>query len=100
MEAQASLATDVPNYVTASGYTEQLRVRTKVGDEQASGRIAFMPLAGGEVKWLRVIPSDTLRAPAFAFTEGVHIDATCWRLIQQMVHRHGEDYDQHGKHHA
>jgi dipeptidyl aminopeptidase/acylaminoacyl peptidase len=68
--AQASLATDVPNYVTMSGYTEQLRVRTKVGDEQASGRIAFMPLNGGDVKWLRVIPSDTLRAPSFAFTAG------------------------------
>lgn len=68
--APASLATDVPNYVTASGYTEQLRVRTKVGDEQASGRIAFVPTGGGDPKWLRVIPSDTLRAPAFAFTAG------------------------------
>jgi dipeptidyl aminopeptidase/acylaminoacyl peptidase len=68
--AQASLATDVPNYVTASGYTEQLRVRTKVGDEQASGRVAFRPLNGGDVKWLKLIPSDTLRAPAFAFTTG------------------------------
>ena len=68
--AQASLATDVPNYVTASGYTEQLRVRTKVGDEQASGRIAFVPTGGGDPKWLRVIPTDTLRAPSFAFTAG------------------------------
>jgi dipeptidyl aminopeptidase/acylaminoacyl peptidase len=68
--AQASLATDVPSYVTASGYTEQLRGRTKVGDEQSSGRIAFMPLKGGDVKWLRVIPSDTTRPPAQAFTAG------------------------------
>ena len=68
--AQASLATDVPNYVTASGYTEQLRVRTKVGDEQASGRIAFVPLKGGDVKWLKVIPSDTIRPPSQAFTAG------------------------------
>ena len=68
--AQASLATDVPNYVTLSGYTEQLRVRTKVGDEQASGRIAYMPLKGGDVKWLRVIPTDTTRPPAQAVIAG------------------------------
>ena len=79
--AQASLATDVPNYVTVSGYTEQLRVRTKVGDEQSSGRIALMPLPSGDVKWLRVIPDDTLRAPAQAFTVGWNQAGTAAILV-------------------
>ena len=68
--AASARQTDVPQYVTVSGYTEPLRVRTKVGDDQASGRIAFMSLRDGAPKWLKVIPSDTLRAPAFAFTVG------------------------------
>ena len=68
--APASRQTDVPQYVTASGYTEELRVRTKVGDDQSSGRIAFLPLKGGEVKWLRVIPGDSTRPPAQAFSAG------------------------------
>lgn len=67
--APASRQTEVPSFVTASGYTEPLRVRTKVGDEQSSGRIAFLPI-GGEVRWLRVIPTDTVRPPANAFVAG------------------------------
>jgi dipeptidyl aminopeptidase/acylaminoacyl peptidase len=62
--------TEVPQYITSSGYTEDLQVRTKVGDEQSSGRIAFMPLGGGDVRWLKVIPTDTVRAPSVAFTAG------------------------------
>jgi dipeptidyl aminopeptidase/acylaminoacyl peptidase len=55
---------EVPQYVTLSGYTEPIRGRTKVGDDQASGRVAFIPLAAGDVKWLRLIPNDTVRAPS------------------------------------
>ena len=55
---------EVPQYVTLSGYTEPIRGRTKVGDDQASGRIAFVPLGSGDVKWLRLIPGDTLRPPS------------------------------------
>ncbi|HEY0969966.1 MAG TPA: prolyl oligopeptidase family serine peptidase [Gemmatimonadales bacterium] len=51
--------TIVPNYVTRSGYTEDLTVRTKVGDEQGDGRLAFMTLPSGTVKWLQVIPGDS-----------------------------------------
>jgi dipeptidyl aminopeptidase/acylaminoacyl peptidase len=64
--APAARQTEVPSFVTASGYTEPLRVRTKVGDEQSSGRIAFMPI-GGDVQWLKLIPSDTVRPPSNAF---------------------------------
>jgi acetyl esterase/lipase len=61
--APQSRAVDVPAYVTQSGYTEEIRGRSKVGDDQGGGRIAFVPLTGGDVKWLRMIPSDTGRVP-------------------------------------
>ena len=56
----------VPNYVTASGYTENLRSREKVGDAQSSGRVAYMRLPGGEVTFLRPTGTDTAAVPSFA----------------------------------
>lgn len=56
---QASRATDVPQYVTRSGYTEDLRVRTKVGDITAKGRVAVIGLPGGTPIWLKPFGSDT-----------------------------------------
>jgi dipeptidyl aminopeptidase/acylaminoacyl peptidase len=56
--------TAVPNYVTRSGYTEELTVRTKVGDAQTSGRVAFMTLPSGQVQWLPVIPGDDPKPPS------------------------------------
>jgi dipeptidyl aminopeptidase/acylaminoacyl peptidase len=51
---ERALATRVPNYVTESGYTEDINGRTKVGDFQNGGRVAFMSLPSGDVKFLRV----------------------------------------------
>ncbi|HYC51677.1 MAG TPA: prolyl oligopeptidase family serine peptidase [Gemmatimonadaceae bacterium] len=68
--ASSARQTSVPQYVTESGYTEELRVRTKVGDDQSSGRVAIMPLRGGDVKWLRLIPGDSVRPQADAFVAG------------------------------
>jgi len=62
--AERSLQTRVPNYVTTSGYTEELTVRTKVGDTQAGGRVAFMKLPSGDLTWLQVVPADTTRPPS------------------------------------
>ena len=59
--AQAAQQTVVPNYVTRSGYTEDLTVRTKVGDAQGEGRLAFMSLPSGTVKWLQVVPGDSAK---------------------------------------
>jgi len=56
--------TIVPNYVTRSGYTEDLNVRTKVGDAQNAGRVAFMRLPQGTVQWLDVIPATNDAKPA------------------------------------
>ena len=49
-----ALATRVPNYVTESGYTEDINGRTKVGDYQNGGRVAFMSLPSGAVHFLRI----------------------------------------------
>jgi hypothetical protein len=56
----------VPNYVTTSGYTEELTVRTKVGDAQSGGRVAYMKLPSGDLTWLQVVPSDTTKPPSQA----------------------------------
>ena len=68
--APAARQTDVPQYVTLSGYTEDLRVRTKVGDEQARGRIAFLSLRDTLVRWLQPIPTDTTQSPAQVYSAG------------------------------
>ncbi len=56
--------TDVPRYVTRSGYVEEIKARTKVGDAQESGRVAFVELPSGNAHWLHVIPDDTTKHPA------------------------------------
>jgi dipeptidyl aminopeptidase/acylaminoacyl peptidase len=56
-----ALATRVPNYVTESGYTEDIPGRTKVGDFQNGGRVAFMSLPSGTIQFLRL--SDDNRTP-------------------------------------
>jgi dipeptidyl aminopeptidase/acylaminoacyl peptidase len=52
----------VPNYVTASGFTEDIPNRTKVGDAQPRTRLGYQQLPRGDVKWLRSIDSDSLIA--------------------------------------
>ena len=51
---------NVPNYVTSSGYTEEIPNRTKAGDAEPVSRIAWMRLPSGDVRWLRPIPGDTV----------------------------------------
>ncbi len=42
----------VPNFVTESGYTEEIPGRTKVGDVQTRVREAILNVETGEVKWV------------------------------------------------
>ena len=65
-----SRQTIVPNWVTANGYTEDLTVRTKVGDVQSGGRAAFMSLPSGEVHWIKAIPRDSTEAPSITAVLG------------------------------
>jgi dipeptidyl aminopeptidase/acylaminoacyl peptidase len=59
-----ALATRVPNYVTESGYTEDINSRSKVGDYQSGGRVAFMSLPSGNVRFLRVGDGTTATSSA------------------------------------
>ncbi|MGH7656448.1 MAG: prolyl oligopeptidase family serine peptidase [Gemmatimonadaceae bacterium] len=53
---------NVPNYVTASGYTEDIPNRTKVGDAQNTTRLGYQLLPRGDVKWLKPIASEAANA--------------------------------------
>jgi dipeptidyl aminopeptidase/acylaminoacyl peptidase len=51
----AARRTIIPDWVTRTGYTEPMEVRTKVGDVQSdAGRAGIVALATGEVRWLDV----------------------------------------------
>ena len=67
---ERTLETRVPAYVTASGYTEQISSRPKVGDAQASGRVAFMRLPSGDVSFLSITPGDSVTPASFAAVLG------------------------------
>jgi dipeptidyl aminopeptidase/acylaminoacyl peptidase len=56
--------TAIPQFVTKSGYVEDIKARDKVGDAQAGGRVAFVSLPSGDVRWLHVVPDDTTKMPA------------------------------------
>jgi dipeptidyl aminopeptidase/acylaminoacyl peptidase len=51
-EPSAGKNTVVPNFVTESGYTEDIQGRTKVGDLQGRTRLGLVSVATGEVKWV------------------------------------------------
>ncbi len=57
--------TIVPQYITKSGYTEEIHGREKVGDVQAGGsRRRPCRCPRGDAKWLKVTPADTVHMPA------------------------------------
>jgi dipeptidyl aminopeptidase/acylaminoacyl peptidase len=70
IQTQGTRSTIVPNWITANGYTEDLTVRTKVGDVQNGGRAAFMSLPSGEVHWIRPIPRDSTETPSITAVLG------------------------------
>ncbi|MGW8266156.1 MAG: DPP IV N-terminal domain-containing protein, partial [Longimicrobiales bacterium] len=48
----------IPSWITESGYTEDLTVRTKVGDANGSSRVGIMEVATGNTTWLDLYPAD------------------------------------------
>jgi len=62
--AEKPRATEVPTWITKSGYVEEITGREKVGDAQAGGRVAYLSLPSGDARWLHLIPDDTAKAPA------------------------------------
>ena len=54
--ADKAKQTMVPDYVTESGYTRPLDVRTKVGDFESAARVGLVRIDSGGVAWLDVAP--------------------------------------------
>jgi hypothetical protein len=55
-------AVPIPDWVTRSGYTENIESRTKAGDAQSQlGRIGVLDLRTGDARWVDVPPR---RAPS------------------------------------
>jgi dipeptidyl aminopeptidase/acylaminoacyl peptidase len=50
--AKGAKRTIVPNFVTVSGYTEDIPSYEKVGDKQSLVRLAILSVETGEVKWV------------------------------------------------
>lgn len=50
--AEQAKTAGVPNYVTESGYTEDISSRTKVGDVQGKPRMAIVSVETGDVVWI------------------------------------------------
>jgi dipeptidyl aminopeptidase/acylaminoacyl peptidase len=57
--ASGNRTTDIPQYVTRSGYTEEVRSRNKVGDVEQKGRIAIIALPTETLTWLKPFSPDT-----------------------------------------
>ena len=51
--------TIVPNYVTETGYTEDIRARAKVGEPESTQRVGVLTLATGEITWVHPVPGDS-----------------------------------------
>jgi dipeptidyl aminopeptidase/acylaminoacyl peptidase len=57
--ANGNRTSEIPLYVTRSGYTEEIRGRTKVGDAEQRGRIAIISVPSASITWLKPFPADT-----------------------------------------
>ena len=73
--AQGTERTMVPDWVTDSGYTEPLNVRTKVGDAQGASRMGLLNTESGETTWLELAP-DGVESTADGFAVGWNDDNT------------------------
>jgi dipeptidyl aminopeptidase/acylaminoacyl peptidase len=57
--AAGARTAQVPNYVTLSGYTEEIGARTKVGDLQTRTRLGLFTVSSGAVRWIQPLPADS-----------------------------------------
>src|SRR5206468_9689831 len=69
--------TIVPNFVTESGYTEDISGRTKVGDTQGRARLTIINVESGETKNI----DHGQRLPATPPTQRTEMNATEQALV-------------------
>ena len=58
ISAEGTRGTMVPDWVTPTGYTEELNVRTKVGDNSSSGKLRFYNTMTGASSEVSAAPDD------------------------------------------
>ena len=61
---------NVPDFIDRSGYTTEIPTRDNVGDIQESARVGMISLPRGDVTWLKPIPGDSAKAPAWMDVRG------------------------------
>lgn len=61
-DAKDARQTQVPEWITESGYTEDREARVKVGDEQSRSRAGLIDVATGEATWLDLGPEDEVQS--------------------------------------
>jgi dipeptidyl aminopeptidase/acylaminoacyl peptidase len=66
---EARRQTDIPRYVTRSGYVEEIRGRTNVGDVEPRGRVGLLSLPTGKVTWLKLRPDSASTSVSFGGDE-------------------------------
>ncbi len=57
--AEGEREADVPRYVTESGFTDRVSIRSKVGDLDDKSRIGFLSLPSGTIRWIKAFPADS-----------------------------------------
>ncbi|MES2179722.1 MAG: prolyl oligopeptidase family serine peptidase [Gemmatimonadota bacterium] len=57
--AATTRSAEVPQFVTSTGYVENIRGRTKVGDAQGKSRVLWVSLVTGKATPLKVFATDT-----------------------------------------
>lgn len=62
--ADSPKRTVVPDWVTESGYTEDLDTRPKVGDDQSAPLVGMLDPVGGTLTWLTLLPDSAVEDPA------------------------------------
>ncbi|HSH45753.1 MAG TPA: prolyl oligopeptidase family serine peptidase [Longimicrobiales bacterium] len=81
-QAEDAQQTMVPDFVTESGYTEPLDVRSKVGDQQSSARVGLVDITSGGVTWLDLSPDVEVAAEdSVGLPGGEHPDLAMARLL-------------------
>jgi dipeptidyl aminopeptidase/acylaminoacyl peptidase len=68
--AKGARIANVPDYIARSGYTTDIPTRDNVGDQQDAGRAGMVGLPRGRVTWLKPIPGDSTKPPAWMGVRG------------------------------
>ena len=72
---QGGQRTDIPLWITQSGYTENTEMRPKVGDEQGVSRLAVVDTDSGEATWLDLTGDGSDADPEETEPEDAEADA-------------------------